>query len=110
MKFVNKGQTLLIDLNSTYLVSVTAKWNFKKEKYDVELYIRRKDITVFDEVGCLEIDTKRENLFETLTELIGEQYREGYFDKSISRYEYYIKCIERGIDEIEKENKVNKHV
>lgn len=50
MKFINKGQTLLIDLNGTYLVSVTAKWNFKKEKYDVELYIRRKDITVFDEV------------------------------------------------------------
>lgn len=69
-----------------------------------------KILLFFDEAGYLEIDTKRENLFETLTELIGEQYREGYFDKSISRYEYYIKCMERGIDEIEKENKVSKYV
>lgn len=100
MKFTNKGQTLLIKLNNTYFVQATVKWNFEKEKYDVELFIRRKDITIFDEVSQFEFVSTREELFKALVKDIESKYADGYFDKSILRYEYYIKCLEIGIDTI----------
>ncbi len=108
MKFTNKGQTLLINLNDTYFVQATAKWNFEKEKYDVELFIRRKDITLFDEVGQFEFTSTREELFKALVKDIERKYSNGYFDKSILRYEYYIKCLELGIDTIN--SQVEKYV
>lgn len=108
MKFTNKGQTLLINLNNTYFVQATAKWNFEKEKYDVELFIRRKDITMFDEVDQFELTSTREGLFKTLVKDIEDKYANGYFNKSIERYEYYIKCLEIGIDTFE--NRVEKNV
>lgn len=108
MKFTNKGQTLIINLNGTYFVQATAKWNFENEKYDVELFIRRKDITMFDEVGQFEFTSTREELFKSLVKDIEDKYSNGYFDKSIERYEYYIKCLEKGIDIIE--SKVEKYV
>lgn len=108
MKFTNKGQTLLINLNDTYFVQATAKWNFEKEKYDVELFIRRKDITMFDEVGQFEFVSTREELFKALVKDIENKYLNGYFDKSVLRYEYYIKCLEIGIDTIN--NQVEKYV
>lgn len=101
MRFTNKGQALLINLNNTYLVQTITKWNFEKEKYDVEVYIRRKDITVFDEVGHFELDSTREDVFKNLVLEIEKKYSEGYFNKSIERYEYYIKCLEIGIDSLE---------
>lgn len=108
MKFTNKGQTLLINLDGTYFVQATAKWNFEKEKYDVELFIRRKDITMFDEVGQFEFTSTREDLFKKLTKDIESKYVDGYFNKSILRYEYYIKCLEIGIDTID--SRVEKNV
>lgn len=101
MRLKNKGQALLINLNNTYLVQATTKWNFEKEKYDVEVYIRKKDITLFDEVGQFELDSSRKDLFKNVATEIEKKYTEGYFDKSIERYKYYIKCLEIGIDTLE---------
>lgn len=101
MKFINKGQTLLIDLGNTYLVQATAKWNFQKEKYDVELYLRREDVTVFDEVDSIELESSKKDLFKTLLHTVERKYKEGYFDKSIERYEYLNKCVCIGIDTVE---------
>lgn len=104
MRLKSKGQSVLINLNNTYLVQATTKWNFEKEKYDVEIFIRRKDITLFDEVGQVELDSSRDDLFKNLATEIENKYNQGYFNKAIERYEYYIKCLEIGIDELE--NKV----
>lgn len=106
MRYINIGDLVIsIDLKEVnYEVIAIAKWDKNSKKYLASLYLKRYDIEQFDlmrEYATLTFHGNRHNIKPTITHFVEEEYDDGKLQYYIDRYEYYLKCFDKGNDYFE---------
>jgi hypothetical protein len=99
---------LLIDLHNEYSVVAIKLWNKEKHNYTVELYLKDNQIDTWEfieDTKDLVIDTNYKFINSAILKQVAQFLENGFFVPFIERYEYEIKCFERGNELFEKERK-----
>lgn len=112
MKPIRKGQVLDISLSAfgyqDYYAECIYYFNKREEKYELSVRLYRSDIEDKMKISNHEIDTQyisgtRDTIEENICRVIYEMCAKKHFNVYVERYEYYIKCFDRGDDLFETE-------
>lgn len=113
-----KGNTLIINLSDfgykNYFVECAYHFVKCKGKYSISMWLNRNDMEDRMQLSSKKIDTQylsgtRETIVENICRIVHQastvanENGERYFDRFIERYEYELKCFDRGNDLFEKE-------
>lgn len=100
-------------VNSGYFAFVLYKYLPNKEKYSVELWLRRKDIDDLFSVGgqkieCQLITSSKETIKEDIQKIIDIMCERKMFDEYIERFVFTYKACDLGGDILERERLAKK--
>ena len=107
-----KGNTMTIDLSQwgyqDYFVECSYHFDKKQGKYSLSMWINRNDIEDRMALSSKKIDTQyisgtRETIIENVCRVVHQACMSKYFDYFVDRYEYELKCFERGNELFEQE-------
>ena len=106
MRYINIGDLVIsIDLKEVnYEVIAMAKWDKESRKYTASLYLKRYDIEQLDlmkEYENITFSSNKFNIKPVITHFVENEYRKGKLQYYIDRYEYYLKCFDKGNDYFE---------
>ena len=95
---------LMIDLHNEYTIIAIKIWNKEKENYTVELRIKENTVNKWDLIDNRNDSKPEEFVFDTnyryinsaILKYVSQLFEEGFFDYYIERYNYEIKCLNRG--------------
>ena len=118
MKPKFKGQTVEINLSKwgyeNYIVECAYHFNKHEGKYSLSMWLNRNDIEDRMSLSSKKVDTQyisgtKETIIENICRIVHQaatvanENGEKYFDPFIERYEYELKCFERGNELFEQE-------
>ena len=107
LKYIKVADSVIsIDLGNHYTVIVLKTWNIEKQNYTIQLMLKENSVDKWDlieEAETIEINTNHKFINSAILKQIDLYLSEGFFDKYIDRYEYELKCFDRGNSIIEKE-------
>lgn len=98
-KILNRD-TIEIDLENDYKVIALANWNNESKKYYVTLMLREKSIdnwSLIEKAENIELRSNVKTIRKDITQLVTDLFNKGAFTSYIERYEYELKCFDRGI-------------
>lgn len=113
-----KGNTLTIDISDfgyeNYFVECSYHFDKHKGKYSLSMWLNRNDMEDRMRLSSKKIDTQyisgtRETIMENICRVVHQaatvSYENGkrYFDHFVERYEYELKCFERGNELFERQ-------
>lgn len=118
MKPKFKGNTLTIDLSDfgyeNYIAECAYHFDKYKDKYSLSMYLNRNDMVDRMRLSSKNVDTQyisgtKETIVENICRVVHQaatvanESGERYFDHFVERYEYELKCFERGNELFEQE-------
>lgn len=112
MKPKFKGQTIEINLSKwgykNYIAECTYHFDKNEKKYLLSVWLNRNDIEDRMKISSKMVDTQyisgtRETILENICRVVYQACISGYFDYFVERYEYELKCFERGNELFEQE-------
>lgn len=118
MKPEFKGNTLEINLSQfgykNYIAVCAYRFDKKKEKYSLSVWITRNDIEDRMRLSSKKVDTQyisgtRETIVENICRVVyqsanvADENGVKYFDPFVERYEYELACFDRGNELFEQE-------
>lgn len=113
-----KGNTLTIELSDfgyeNYFVECAYHFDKRKGKYALSMWLNRTDIEDRMMLSSKKVDTQyipgtKETIVENICRIVyqaatvTDENDKKYFDHYVERYEYELKCFERGNDLFEME-------
>lgn len=117
MKAIRRGYTIEIQLPeecgySGYSVKCTYRYNKCKEKYSLDMWLIRNDISDEFQISSQQIDKQyisgtKETIEENICRIVEYASLSGYFDEFIKRYEYTYRCFDKGNEYYELERYSN---
>lgn len=99
-----------VDLENNYKVIALANWNNVSKKYYVSLMIHEKTInnwSLMEKYNNLEFTSNIKYIKHDMAKYISDLHKEGSFQYYINRYEYELKCFDKGDEFFEKERNLN---
>lgn len=105
-KYNGSENAVVIDLHNGYSVIAVSGLNIEKQVYTTTLFLKENSISdwkLIEEAECLEFATTRNSINSAILKQVSTYLEEGFFDYYINRYEYEMKCFNRGNDLYEKE-------
>lgn len=93
------NNVISIDLKNGYSIIAITKWDREIETYRITLYLKGDTYDVLDlieEKENIKIHTDKKALFSNVTKIITGYYLDGFFEHYIKRYEYMMKCFDKG--------------
>lgn len=104
---VEASITISVELNKEYKVWLMANWNKDDQKYNVTMYLQRNDIDLLDKMDELtcKIESDRQSIKSDLCKMVSYLAEKNNFDQYITRYEYQMKCFDKGNELLESEAK-----
>lgn len=119
MKPKFKGNTLTIELSNfgyeNYFVECAYHFDKNEGKYSLSMWLNRNDMEDRMRLSSKKVDTQyipgtRETIIENICRIVHQaatvadkERGERYFDHFVERYEYELKCFERGNELYEQE-------
>lgn len=97
---------LTIDLHNDYTVIVIKSWNPDEHKYTVQLMLKENSVDKWDLIEnaeSIEFNVDYKIINKAILKHVATLLSDGFFDYYIDRYEYELKCFDRGNSIIEKE-------
>lgn len=97
-----------IDLQNGYTVIAMARWDNEKKKYYTALRLRENTVEKWDlieEAANVEMESDMKTIKRDMAQYVTDLLTDGFFKKYIDRYEYELKCFDRGFEIMEKERK-----
>ncbi len=119
MKPKFKGQSIEINLSEwgyqNYIVESTYLFDKYKGKYSLSLWLNRRDLEDRMLLSSKKVDTQyisatRETIIDNVCRIVHQaataidKNGKKYFDPYVERYEYELKCFERGNELFEQES------
>lgn len=95
-----------IDLQNSYTIIAMARWDNEKKKYYTTLRLREKSIEKWDlieEAIDVEMESDMKNIKRDIAQYTTDLLTNGFFTRYIERYEYELKCFDRGFQILERE-------
>lgn len=93
------SNVISINLKNGHSVSAVTKWDREENTYRMALYLKGDTYDVLDlieEKENIVIHTDKKTLFSDVTKIVTGYYLEGFFDNYIRRYDYMMKCFDKG--------------
>ena len=97
---------LTIDLHNDYTVIAIKSWNQDEKKYTVQLMLKEKTVDKWDlieKAESIEFNVDYKIINKAILKYIATLLSDGFFDYYIQRYEYEMKCFDKGNSIYEKE-------
>ena len=97
---------ITIDLHNDYTVIVIKSWNSDKHKYTIQLMLKENTVdkwNLIEKAESLEFNVDYKIINKAILKHVATLLSDGFFDYYIDRYEYELKCFDRGNSIIEKE-------
>ena len=97
---------ITIDLHNNYTVIAIKSWNPDEHKYEVQLMLKENTVDKWDlieKAESLEFNVDYKIINKAILKHVATLLSEGFFDYYIDRYNYEIKCLNRGNSLYEKE-------
>ncbi len=104
------SNVISINLKNGYSVNAITKWDRDENTYRMSLYLKGDTYDVWDlieEKDNIKIHTDKKTLFSDVTKIITGYQLEGFFDNYIKRYDYMMKCFDKGNDFFESSRDTN---
>lgn len=98
-RYNNSNNILLIDLHNGYSVISLSGYNNEKEMYDTSLFLKSNDVdmwTLIENAETLEFNATPQTINMAILKTVSKYLEDGFFDYYISRYEYELKCFDKG--------------
>lgn len=105
-KINNSNEAIMIDLHNGYSVIAVTGFNTENRIYTTTLFLKDNTIDTWklvENAENLEFHANQNTINSTILKKVSEFLKEGFFDYYIERYEYELKCFDRGNEIIEKE-------
>lgn len=112
-KIIREGYTIRMKLPKEcgykgFWVKCTYKYDIRKEKYRLSMWLKRDDIDDDFRIDSQEIDTQyipgtKETIEDNIRRIVEQAGKSGYFDYYIKRFAYTYHCFERGDELFEAE-------
>ena len=93
------SNVISINLKNGYSVIAVTKWDRNESTYRMSLYLKDDTYDILDLIEEKEnnkINTDKKTLFSDVSKIVTGYYLEGFFDNYIKRYEYMMKCFDKG--------------
>jgi hypothetical protein len=100
------NDTLAIDLHNGYTIIAIELFNYETKKYEVAFYIKDNTVNILDLIDKqqkVEFDTDHRFINSAVLKHIATLLTAGFYDYYIERYEYMMKCFDKGTEFFEKE-------
>ena len=97
---------LTIDLHNDYSVIAIKSWNSEEHKYVVQLMLKENTVdkwVLIEKAESLEFNVDYKIINKAILKHVATLLSDGFFDYYIQRYEYELKCFDRGNELFEKE-------
>ena len=97
---------ITIDLHNGYTVIAIKSWNQDEKKYTVQLMLKENTVDKWDlieKAESIEFNVDYKIINKAILKHIATLLSEGFFDYYIQRYEYEMKCFDKGNSIYEKE-------
>ena len=97
---------LTIDLHNDYSVIAIKIWKPEEHKYVVQLMLKENTVdkwVLIEKAESLEFNVDYKIINKAILKHVATLLSDGFFDYYIDRYEYELKCFDRGNSIIEKE-------
>ncbi|GEM_PF-818939 len=101
--------TVSIDLQNGYSVIAMARWDNEKKKYYTTLLLHENTVSKWDlieEAANVEIESDMKTIKRDMAQYVTDLLTDGFFKKYIDRYEYELKCFDRGFEVLARERLV----
>ena len=88
-----------------------ANWNNEKMKYYITLLIHENTVSkwdMLDDAIDIEMEADMKSIKRDMAQYVTDLLIDGFFKKYIDRYEYELKCFDRGFEVLERERKTSK--
>ncbi len=98
--------TVSIDLQNSYTVIAMTKWDNEKKKYFTTLLLHENSVEKWDlieEAANVEMESDMKSIKRDVAQYITDLHNDKFFKKYIERYEYELKCFDRGFEILESE-------
>ena len=104
-KINNSNTAILIDLHNTYSVMALSGYDMENEIYNTTLLLKenRSDFLLNIDVKPFEINATSRTITLEVLNLRATLRSEGFFNKYIGEYEYYLRSFDLGNTQIESE-------
>lgn len=98
-KYNNLDNVLMIDLHNGYSVIVLINFDREKQVYNSTLFLKANtvdDWKLIEKAENLEFNSPRNTIKSIILKHIATLLEQGFFDYYIERYEYELRCFDRG--------------
>ena len=105
-KFNNSNEVITIDLHNGYTVIAVTGFDVENRVYTTTLFLKENTIDTWkliENAENLEFHTNHNAINSAILKQVSTFLQEGFFDYYIQRYEYEMKCFDKGNSIYEKE-------
>ena len=105
-KFNNSNDVITIDLHNGYTVIAITGFNAENRVYTTTLFLKENTIDTWkliENAENLEFHVNHNTINSAILKQVSTFLQEGFFDYYIQRYEYEMKCFDKGNSIYEKE-------
>lgn len=100
LRYELMGNSIIsVNLKNGYSVNVISKWNKDENAYRMSWYLKGDTYDTWDlieEKDNILIRSDKKTLFADVTKIITGYLIDGFFEHYIKRYEYMMKCFDKG--------------
>ena len=105
-KFNNSNDVITIDLHNGYTVIAVTGFNAENRVYTTTLFLKENTIDTWkliEKAENLEFHANHNTINSAILKQVSTFLQEGFFDYYIQRYEYEMKCFDKGNSIYEKD-------
>ena len=105
-KINNSNDVITIDLHNGYTVIAVTGFDAENRAYTTTLFLKENTIDTWklvENAENLEFHANQNTINSAILKKVSEFLKEGFFDYYIERYEYEMKCFDKGNGIYEKE-------
>ena len=105
-RYKGLNNIITIDLHNGFSVIAISSLNYDTGNYEVELHLKDNQISdwkLIEDAEKLEFKTDGKRINSAILKQVATFLNDGFFDKYIERYEYEIKCFDKGNELFEAE-------
>ncbi len=109
-KFRNMDNIITIDLHNGYTIVAISAWQKEAHNYDVQLMLKENTIDKWDLIEKtvhLTFNTNYKYIHSAILKQVATYLEEGFFDHYVQRFEYELKCFDKGNEIFESERILN---
>lgn len=107
LKYEKIGDSIIsVDLHNGYTIIALATFDYEKSTYSTILYLKDNIVDILDLIDGLEsfeFQANYKTVNSVMLKYVSSLFSEGLLDKYMGRYEYMVKCFDKGNDIFENE-------